>query len=221
MKKLFALTLIIAFFIGCNKESEITQKEQETLVKFLSGRYYDETETERFGSGWVKIVVDAKIYLEGDKIKYLIDDKFNDILDYQMQPKVVVTQYKGEVKIKKLYNHNGPEYKIFFDETDMGSISMSQLWMLTENPKRINYEDEKHEFLLNYIDKYNKMVESDNMTEAIKNDWESIHFSIFWKSHNRSLHLKKVKKIYENEENTNENKQNANEEVVDTVAASN
>ena len=221
MKKLFALTLIIAFFIGCNKESEITQKEQETLVKFLSGRYYDETETERFGSGWVKIVVDAKIYLEGDKIKYLIDDKFNDILDYQMQPKVVVTQYKGEVKIKKLYNHNGPEYKIFFDETDMGSISMSQLWMLTENPKRINYEDEKHEFLLNYIDKYNKMVESDNMTEAIKNDWESIHFSIFWKSHNRSLHLKKVKKIYENEENTNENKQNAYEEVVDTVAASN
>ena len=221
MKKLFTLSLIIAFFIGCNVESEITQKEQETLVKFLSGRYYDETETERFGSGWVKIVVDAKIYLEGDKIKYLIDDKFNDILDYQMQPKVVVTQYKGEVKIKKLFNHNGPVYKIFFNDIDMGIISMSQLWMLTENPKRINYEDEKHEFLLNYIDKYNKMVESDNMTEAIKNDWESIHFSIFWKSHNRSLHLKKVKKIYENEENTNENKQNANEEVVDTVAASN
>ena len=32
MKKLFTLSLIIAFFIGCNVESEITQKEQETLV---------------------------------------------------------------------------------------------------------------------------------------------------------------------------------------------
>jgi hypothetical protein len=221
MKKWFALTLILAFFIGCNKESELTQKEQETLVKFLSGRYYDETETERFGSGWVKIVVDAKIYLEGDKIKYIIDDKFNDILDYQMQPKVAVTQYKGEVKIKKLFNHNGPVYTIFFNDIDMGIISMSQFGSLTADPNKTNYEDETHEFLLNYIDKYNKMVESDNMTEAIKNNRESIYFSIFWKSHKRSLNLKKVEKKFENIENTNENKQNANEEVVDTVAASN
>jgi hypothetical protein len=96
---------------------------------------------------------------------------------------------------------------------------MSQFGTLTENPKRTNYEDENHEFLLNYIDKYNKMVESDNMSKTLNNNWEANHFSIYWVSHKRSLTLEKVKKNFENVETTNDSKKNEIEEKVDTEAA--